>query len=42
MEHDQLIATIDDLDKELGRHGDGEDGRLRKIVCFCNLSLIHI
>lgn len=39
MEHDQLIATIDDLDKELGRHGDGEDARLRKIVCFCNTSL---
>ncbi|KPN17251.1 hypothetical protein AO715_04065 [Xanthomonas sp. Mitacek01] len=39
MEHDQLIAAIDDLDKELGRHGTGEDARLRKIVCFCNTSL---
>jgi|GEM_PF-1831324 len=39
MQDDLLMAGIDDLDRELGRHGDDPDGRLRKIVCFCNTTL---
>ncbi len=39
MNIDHLQAAIADLDLELGRHGDSEDARLRKIVTFCNTSL---